>query len=374
MVLTRLDLDKEEEDKKPKMSAQEIIAELNKKALPKLNRREAPYAEGILSFLRVEDLAKKIPLYCKAINPKIGKSNVALEAYLETNYGEKIYTFMNKYPATPYNTVGVKVGKHILQRFSENYVKGEDIEAIFQALLNIYHRFGSGKILKVEKKCLLYQDVIDDQALKNKIRQPIGKRLLCWVNNNESIDYAAAKGQHWGVEIRREAMAIWNDCDPTSRDRANAAILNTAAGLKRCVEEGANCKLLKSLGWSEEVASYFLNYAIWGVQQRWTEQSEEQMFFAEIEDGNGGTILVLKKHLVDDDEDEDEVMEEGGEQEGEDEVGGILQGPTPEECDMAVATARLALEDNKKEGEHHPGSEQKRDKYQGAVSMSNYYL
>lgn len=56
---------------------------------------------------------------------------------------------MTMYPPTPYETVGVKVGKYILQRFSENYLKDEDIEVIFQALLNIYHRLARKKVVKV---------------------------------------------------------------------------------------------------------------------------------------------------------------------------------------------------------------------------------
>ncbi|CZR69850.1 uncharacterized protein PAC_19750 [Phialocephala subalpina] len=308
----RLDLEKETA---PKMNAQKILKELNGGEMPKLNRTQGPYVDKILSFLRLEDLALDIPLICKTLNPKIGRSIEALEAYLETNYGEKICTFINKYPLVPNETVGVKVGKHVLAIFSERYVKDEDIEVIFQALLNIYQRFSlkEGTKYKVEKKCLFYQDVIDDQALRDKICQPPGKRLLCWVNNKESIEYAAAKGQQWGVEIRREAMAMWVDSNPTSRDRANSVILQTAAGLKKCLEEGADCKLLKGLGWKKEAR----------------------------------------------------------------EVGGILRGSSLEEVEMAHAAACLALEgeeDGEGPGASQPGSARQRGKYEGAVPVSNYYL
>lgn len=168
-------------------------------------------------------------------------------------------------------------------------------------------------------------------------------------------------------------MAMWVDSDPTSRDRANSVILQTAAGLKKCLEEGADCKLLKGLGWSEKVTNFFLNYAIWGVQQRWTKDSEEKMLFAKIEDGKGRSILVLKKYLANDDaDDEGEIMEEEAR-----EVGGILQGSSPEEVEMAHAAARLALEgeeDGEGPGASQPGSARQRGKYEGAVPMSNYYL
>lgn len=143
-------------------------------------------------------------------------------------------------------------------------------------------------------KCICQYDLLDPDV-EEELEANLG-RVFVWLRHNETIERARAKGQAWGQIIRRklkELALLGFEYDVADGyDFAEIFILQTEAALLKCKEEGPTCRLLRSLGWSREVAEQFTQSTIEAMQTNPEGREEESM--NSLAKPNGREVDVLK--------------------------------------------------------------------------------